>query len=137
MYCAARAGTCADILEAFRGQSRGFERVGEETPDNVVVEEHHAADGVVDHEKLFGAEELVADDERPDGVVEGAAAGVAYDVSVAFGEAGISGGFEASVHAGENGETARRWKSEAAFLAEAGEVLLIGKEDFVEDIAHG
>lgn len=69
----ARAGAFADILEAFGRESRGFERVGKETTDDVVSEELHAAVGVMDDEEFPGAEELVTDDERTNGVVGGAA----------------------------------------------------------------
>jgi hypothetical protein len=58
-------------------------------------------------------------------------------VGVAFGKASVLSGVETSVHAGENGEAACRWKDEVAFVAEAGDVLLICGEDFVENLTHG
>ncbi len=108
------AGAFADIFEAFGREGCGFEAVGKEAADDFVGEELHAAVGVVDDEEFFGAEELVADDQRADGVVAGAAAGVANDVSVAFGEAGVFGGVKAGVHAGEDGEAAGRREGELA-----------------------
>jgi hypothetical protein len=51
-------------------------------------------------------------------------------------KAGVLSGVETSVHAGENGEAACRWKGEVAFVAETVDVLLIRGEDFVENLAH-
>ncbi len=90
----AGAGALADIAEAARGEFGGFEAGVEEIAHDVVGEEFHAAIGVMDDEKLLGAEKFVADDEGADGVVTGAAAGVADDVGVAFGEAREFGGVE-------------------------------------------
>ena len=129
-------GALADIFEAFRGEGGGFEAVGEEAAHDVAGEELHAAVGVMDNEEFFCAEQLVADDERTDGVVAGAAAGVADDVGVSFGKAGVFGGVEAGVHAGEDGEAAGGRESEFGFFAEGAGVGLVGGEDFGEDLAH-
>ena len=51
----------------------------------------HAAVGVMDHQPLAGAEQLVRDDEGPDRVVRGATAGIADDMRVALGEPGVFG----------------------------------------------
>jgi len=45
-----------------------------------------------------------------DGVVRGAAAGVADDVGVSFCETSVFGGVKAGVHTGEDGEAAGRWE---------------------------
>jgi hypothetical protein len=87
--------------------------------------------------KFFGAEKFVADDEGTDGVVAGAAAGVADDVGVTFSEAGVLGGVEAGVHAGEDGEAAGWREGEVGFFAEGAGVGFVGGEDFGEDFAHG
>ena len=90
---AARA--LADTLEAFRREGRGFERSGEETPNDIVGEELHAAIGVVNDEELSRSEELVADNERTDGVVRGATTSITYDMCITFGKASVLGGVEA------------------------------------------
>jgi hypothetical protein len=130
-------GAFADIFEALGSEGGGFKAVGEEAAHDVVGEEEHAAVGVVDDEEFFCAEELVADDERTDGVVAGAAAGVADDVGVAFGKTGVFGGVETGVHAGEDGEASGRREGEFGFFAEGAGVGLVGGEDFGEDLAHG
>ena len=91
----------------------------------------------MDDEEFFGAEEFVADDERTNGIVAGAAAGVADDVGVAFGKAGVLGGVEAGVHAGEDGEASGGREGEVGFFAEGAGVGLVGGEDFGEYLAHG
>src|SRR6266851_1034986 len=136
VFTGAGAGAFADVLEALRGERRGFEARGEQVAHDVVGEEFHAAIGVVDDEEFAGAEQFVADDEGTDGVVAGAAAGVADDVSVAFGEAGILGGIETRVHARENGETARGRQGELAFLTKIGTVILVGFKNFRKNLTH-
>jgi hypothetical protein len=131
------AGAFADVFEAFRGEDSSFEAVGQEAANDVVGEEEHAAVGVVDDEELLGAEEFVADDEGTNGVVAGAATGVADDVSVAFGESGVFGWVETRVHTGEDGEAARWWECEVSFVAKTAGVRFVGGEDFSEDLAHG
>ena len=63
-------------------------------------------------------EQLVGDHERADGVVAGPAARVADDVRVTLAEAGVIGGVEAGVHAGQDGEPAGRGEGEFALVAE-------------------
>ncbi len=133
----AGAGALADIAEAARGEFGGFEAGVEEIAHDVVGEEFHAAIGVMDDEEFLGAEKFVADDEGADGVVTGAAAGVADDVGVAFGEAREFGGVEAGVHTSENGETAGGGKSELALFAEIGRVVGVGLKNFGKYFAHG
>jgi hypothetical protein len=131
-----RARAFAYVFEALGGEGGGFEAVGEEATDDIVREELHAAVGVVDDEEFLRAEKLVADDEGADGVVRGAAAGVADDVGVSFSEACVFGGVEAGVHAGEDGEAAGWREGEVGFVAEGAGVLLVGGENFVEDLTH-
>src|SRR6267143_155396 len=83
-----------------------------------------------------GAKKFITDDQRANGIVAGPAAGVADDVRIAFGEAGVLGGIEVRVHAGKNGEAARGRESEFDFFTEAGAVLLIGFEHFRKNLAH-
>ena len=73
-----------------------------------VVERQHTAAGVLDDDDLPGPEEVLADDQRADGVVGGEAAGVADDVRLAGSEAEDLLDGEARVHAGDDGEPARR-----------------------------
>ncbi|GAB20438.1 hypothetical protein GOEFS_115_00780 [Gordonia effusa NBRC 100432] len=49
---------------------------------------------------------------------------------VAFGEAGVLGGIEAGVHAGEDRETAGGWKGEGSFVAEGGYIGVVTGENF-------
>jgi hypothetical protein len=136
VFTSAGAGAFAEVLETLRSERGGFEAGGEETAHDVVGEKFHATIGMVNDEEFTGAEKFVANDEGADGVVTGAAASVADNVGVAFGEPGVLGGIEARIHAGENGETACRWESEFAFLTEIGTVILIGFENFGKYLAH-
>ena len=76
--------------------------------------------------------QLVGDDQRADRVVAGAAAGVADDVGVALGEAGVLGRVEAGVHAGEDGEMPARRHRQLALVAKVRRVGLVGCHDFVQ-----
>jgi hypothetical protein len=136
VFTGARAWTLANILETLRGERGGFEAGCQQIAHDVVGEEFHAAIGVVNDEEFARAKQFVTDDQGTNGVVAGAAAGVAYDVRVAFGEACILGGIETSVHASENGETARWRQSEFALFTEIGTVLQIGFQDFRQYLAH-
>ena len=70
------------VLPAVRSELRGVQALSEERAHHLVGEGLHAAVGVVDHEPLLGAEQLVGDDEGADGVIARAAAGVADDMRV-------------------------------------------------------
>ena len=78
----------------------------------------------------------MGDHQRADGVVAGAAAGVADDVGVALGEAGVFGRVEARVHAGEDGEAAAGRHRQVS-LVEARGILAVGGQHLVDDLAHG
>ena len=92
---------------------------------------HEAAVSVVDDHELLGAEEMVRDQKRAEGIVGDDAASVADDVGVAGFEAESADG-EARVHAGEDGELALGTRSETAQFVGAG-VLFVGDEDVVND----
>src|SRR5207253_10463835 len=65
----------------------------------IFAKEFHPAIGVVNDEPLARAEQLVRDHQRADGIVAGAAAGVADYVCVAFAQSRVPGGIEPGVHA--------------------------------------
>ena len=130
------AGPLADVGEAVGAELGGLQAARQQAPDHVVGEELHAAVGVVDHEPLRRAEQLVGDHQGADRVVAGAAAGVADHVGVALGQAGVLGRVEAGVHAGQDGEAAGRGKGQVGLVAERGGVRLVGRQDLVVD-AHG
>ncbi len=108
VFTGAGARALANILETLRGERRGFEARGKQIANGVAGEEFHAAIGVVNDEEFASAKQFVTYNERPNGVVAGSPAGVANDVSVAFGQACVFGGIKARVHARENGEAAPR-----------------------------
>src|SRR5260370_3507386 len=137
VFTGAGARALADILEALRGESRGFEARGKQIAHDVIGEEFHAAIGMMDDEEFASAQQFVTYNEGPNGVVAGSPSSVADDVGVAFGQAGVFGGIKARVHAGENGEAARGRQSEFAPLTEIGAVSLIGFQDFRQYLAHG
>ena len=91
---------------------------------------------MVDDEKLLGAQQLVGDDQRANGIVAGAAARIAGDVSIAFGQAGILGRIQSGIHTGQDGKTAGRRQGQIA-LGETGGIAFVGFQDFSEDFAHG
>ena len=80
----------------------------------VVVESEHTAIGVIDDDELLGAEQVMGNNQRAEGVFGGDAAGVADDVGVAGFEAEELFDGEARVHAGEDGQFAGRGHGEAA-----------------------
>ena len=137
VFAGARAGTLADVAEAGGSEFGGFEAGIQKIAHDVVGEEFHAAIGVMDDEKFLSAQQLVADDEGADGVITGAAAGIADHVGVAFGEAREFGGVEAGIHAGEDGEAAGRRKRQLALFAEIGGVVGVGLKNFGKNFAHG
>jgi hypothetical protein len=136
VFAGTRAGALANVAEAARAKLSGFEAGVEKIAHDVVGEEFHATIGVMDDEKFLGAEQFVADHEGADGVVTGAAAGVADHVGVALGEAREFGGVEAGVHTSEDGEAAGGRKSELALFAEIGGVIGIGLKNFGKNFAH-
>ena len=107
-----------DVVEPVRPERSRLEAVGQEVADDLVGEELHPTVGVMDDEPLGGAEELVGDDQRADGVVAGATAGVPDDMRVTLGEAGVLGRIEAGVHAGQDREPPRRRQGEVGLRAE-------------------
>src|SRR5258708_34356269 len=136
VFTGAGARALADILETLRGERRGFEARGKQIAHDIVGKEFHAAIGMMDDEEFASAKQLVTDDQGTDGVVAGSPAGVADDVSVAFGQACVFGGIKARVHARENGEAARGRQSEFALFTEIGAVFLLGFQDFRQYLGH-
>ena len=126
VFASAGAGAFADVLETLGSERSGFEASGEEATHDVIGEKLHTAIGVVNDKEFASAKKFITDDQGTDGVVAGAAAGVADDVGVAFGEAGVLGGIEARVHTSENGEAAGGREGKFGFFAEGGAVVLIG-----------
>ena len=108
--------------------------VVEEIRHHLVGEQLHSAVRVMDHEPLAGAEQLVRDDEGPDGVVGGATAGIADDMRVTLGEPGVFGGIQPRVHAGENRKLPSRWQREFALRSELSRIFLIGPDDLIDDL---
>ena len=131
-----RSRPLAHVGETVGAELRGLETRLEQATHHIVGEELHAAVGVVDHEPLGGAEELVRDHERTDGVVARPSSGVADHVGVALGQAGVLGRIEPGVHAGEDGETTGRRKGEGALGTEIGGIVGIGREH-VRQNGHG
>ena len=123
--------------EAAGCELRRFQARSQQAAHHVIGEQLHAAVGVMDDEELLGAKQLVTDNQGTNGIIAGAAAGIAIDVRITFGEAGLRGGIEPGVHARENGKPACRRKSELAPIAEVGGVFAIGLEYFSQDLAHG
>ena len=136
IFAGTRTWFAADVAEAFGGELGSLETGSQQFPHHVIGEEFHAAVGVMNHEEFAGAEKLVADDQGTDGIVTGAAAGIADHVGVAFGEAGEFRGIEARVHAGQDGEAARRWESQLALLAKLIGIFAVGFEDFRKNLTH-
>ena len=124
------AGTRAMIVPALSVDRRAVQTFIEKIADDFVVEQLHSAIAVMDHEPFLRAEQFVGNDEGADGVVARSAAGVANDMGVAFRKAGIFGGIEPCVHAGQNGEAPRRRQSEIFLVAEARGVSLVGFQHF-------
>lgn len=75
---------------------------------------------MVDHEEFFGAQKLVANHQRPDRVVAGAAACVSDNVSITFGKTCVLSRIQPGIHAGENRETASGWKGKVGLVSKAG-----------------
>ena len=85
-----------------------------------IGEGEHAAVGVMDHDDLARAEQLLGDDQRAERVA-GQAAGVADDVGVALLQAERPGRDEPRIHAGDDRDLPRRRQRQVA-RGEAGGV---------------
>src|SRR6478752_7189309 len=84
-------------------------------------------------EPFLGAEQLVGDDQRSNRVITRPSASIADHMGVALAETGIPGRIEPGVHAGEDGESSRRWQREFRLRAEGGRIAAVCTEDFVDD----
>ena len=113
----------------------GVQAAAQQIAHDVVVEQLHAAIGMVNDKEFLGAEQLVGNDQRADGVVAGAAAGIAGDMRVTLGQAGILGRVQARVHAGQDGEAARRGQRQVA-LGETRDIAFVGLQHFGQYFAH-
>src|SRR5215831_8989976 len=79
------------------------------------------------------AQELVRNDQRPDGVIARPTARIANHMGVPFGEPGVFGGIKPGVHTGENREMAtwRQWQG--AFVPKSRGVLGVCRQYFIDD----
>src|SRR5579871_1826187 len=83
--------------------------------ESVIGEREHAAVGVVDQDDLRGAEQPLADRQRPDLVVGDDPAGVPDDVGLTVAQAEDGVDVEPGVHAGDDGDVrGRRHRQRAA-----------------------
>jgi len=130
------AGSLPDIAPAPGPDLRGVEALLQQPAHHLIGEGLHAAIGVMDHEPFVRPEQLVRDDQRADGVVACASAGVADDMRVPFPQAGVFGGIEPRIHAGEDGEAARRGHRQAGLVAEVFRVGLVRREHLVMHLGH-
>src|SRR5262249_39632845 len=103
-----------------------FEIVLEQIAHDFISEGQHAAVGVMDDEPLVGAEQLMRDHQRANSIVACAAAGIADDMGIAFGQASIFGRIEPCVHAGKNSKVTRWWHSKLAFVPKTRSILAVG-----------
>ena len=102
--------------------------------DRIIGEGEHAAIGVVENDDGCGAEQLLGNDKGTQGI-GGTSACVADDVSIAFLQSQDTRRIETCIHASQDGDLARRWQGQIAFL-EVGSVLLIGLQELVNN-SHG
>ncbi len=130
------AGAGPMIMPAMFVDRRRIEALFQQAANDLVVEQLHAAIAVMDDEPLIGAEQLVRDDQRADGVVAGAPAGVADHMRVAFRKPSIFGRIEPRVHAGQDREFTARRQGQLALFAEIRGVAGVGGGDFRDDPAH-
>ncbi len=117
-------------------QARGLETFGEEAAHDLIREQLHAAVRMMDHEPFGRAEQLVGNDQRPDGVIARPAAGVANDVGIAFGQPGVFCRVKSCVHTGEDREMTGRREREFALGSKTCGVLPVCPQDFIGDRAH-
>src|SRR5665254_18943 len=92
---------------------------------------------MVDYEPLIGAEQLVRDNKRADGIIAGATTGIANHVRIAFCQTRELRWIEARIHAGQDGKPASGWQSEPAFITELFYVALIRRQDIIKSLGHG
>ena len=126
-------GPLPDIAPAVFVDHRLLETLGEQVTHDLVVEEHHAAVGVVNDEKFLRSEQLVGDDQRPDRVLARPATRIADDMRVALGQTGELRGIHPRVHAGQHGEAAGRRQRQFAFVTESGDVRGVGFFDALDN----
>ena len=132
------ADVFVDVLEGEEesGSDGGGAGAGLDTVAKVLLAGvHEAAIGVVDDHEFLGAEKIVGDEERAEGIVGDDTTGVADDMSVAGFQAESADG-EARVHAGKNGEFAFGARGEAAEFVSL-RVNFVCGEDFVDDRHEG
>ena len=126
-----------DVLEGEEeggGDGGGACAILNASAEVLLAGEHEATVGVVDDHELFGAKEVMGDEEGAEGIVGDDAAGIANDVGVAGFEAEGADG-EARVHTSEDGEFALGARGEAPKFVGAG-IDFVGNKDFVDD-RHG
>ena len=86
----------------------------------------------MNNEPLPGAEQVMGDDERADRIVAGAASRIADNVRVALHQTGEFCRVETSVHAGKNGELARRRHSQRRPFSQRLGIRFVGFQNFFQ-----
>src|SRR5271170_8243088 len=79
----------ANILKSPGSKRSGLETICQQSPNHAVGKELHAAVGVMNDEKFLRPKKLVADHQRTDRIVTGAATSIANHMSIALCETGI------------------------------------------------
>ena len=90
----------------------------------------------MNHEKFTGAEQLVADNQRTNGIVCRPSTRVADDVCVTLFETCKFCGVEPRVHAGENREVSGRGYGKIRFIAKVGAVIWVRVENLRQNLTH-
>ena len=114
-----------------------FQTVIEQIAHDAVSKKLHPAIGVMDNKPFASSEQLVRNHEGSDGIIGGAAAGVADHVCVTFGKACVFRRVQPRIHAGEDGKSTSGRQRQILFGAEARRIFLVGGNDFIDNFGYG
>jgi hypothetical protein len=123
-------------MPALRVNHRLLQAPRQQAADDFIRERFHATVVMMDDEPLACAKKLVADHKLANGVVAGAAAGIANHVRVAFLKAGELCRIQSRIYAGHNREPPRGRHAELAFSTKTFAVGAVGGQYFINNSAY-
>src|SRR5947209_13867381 len=90
----------------------------------------------MNYKPFAGAEELVRDHQRSDGIVTRPTASIADHMGIAFDKTGVLRRIEAGIHTGQDREMATRRQRQIALVSEILGVLRVRSQHFIQNLGH-
>src|SRR5262249_31797681 len=112
------------------------EALSQERAHRVVSECLHAAIRVMDHEPLVGAEQLMGDNKRADGIIAGPTTSIADHVRIALCQASKLSWVKPCIHAGQDGKMPSGRHGETALVTEPFGIAFICRQDIITNLGH-